>query len=89
MRVEAYRELIDSVNAMVRDFHACVNDAELAAWAKRAAKLRLESWAVEGACSRRTSRDAKNMQSARDRLAIAFHSVEHLVTPNYLEGVQP
>ena len=79
MKVEAYRDLIDDVLRMTRDFHACANDDERLQWATRAGKLRLLAWSMEGEAGRATAADKAKMQRAKDALGIVYHSVEHLI----------
>jgi hypothetical protein len=79
MKVHEYRDLIDEVLRMASDLKACVNDEERALWTKRAERLRLRAWSLEGTAGRATAADKARMQRAKDTLDVAFQSVIHLV----------
>lgn len=72
MTVEQFRDLIGLISTVAGDFHACVNDQEVAAWVKRAEKVRLEAWTSEGLCRRATPVDLEKFKTSRVRLQKAY-----------------
>lgn len=68
MKLCDFRDLIDEVCRMSSDLTCCVNDAQRAAWAKRAEKLRWRVWCAGDPPKKANERDRQRFARSVSRL---------------------